>query len=194
MKILFTNAQSLTGKISELEAVASENQPDLILICESWCNSNISNVNLCIEGYELQQDLRCDRTDTANGIGGGLVVYSRNGLEVLSCDIVSDYNQYCKFMLKSESETCFFYLIYRPPSSGEENFNKLCDLLKGAEKNSIFVGDFNLPGIDWTTGRGKGRDGRLVQVMQDLLMEQLVDFPTHLRGNCLDLVITTIQT
>ena len=190
MKILFTNAQSLTGKISELEAVASDNQPDLILICESWCNSNISNVNLCIEGYELQQDLRCDRTDTANGIGGGLVVYSRNGLEVLSCDIVSDYNQYCKFMLKSESETCFFYLIYRPPSSREENFNKLCDLLKGAEKNSIFVGDFNLPGIDWTTGRGEGRDGRLVQIIQDLLMEQLVDFPTHLRGNCLDLVIT----
>ena len=95
VKVLYTNAQSLPSKITELDAVASDLQPDIILICESWCNSNISEANLNINGYELQQDLRTDRSDTTNGIGGGgLVVYSRNGLEILSCDKVSDFNEY----------------------------------------------------------------------------------------------------
>ena len=80
-------------------------QPDIVLICESWCNSSISDANISISGYELQQDLRFDRSDTANGIGGGLVVYSRNGLEILSCDKISDFNQYCKFKLKCDGET-----------------------------------------------------------------------------------------
>ena len=109
--MIYTNAQSLPGKISELEAVVSDIQPDIVLICETWCNSSISDANISISGYELQQDLRTDRNDTANGIGGGLVVYSRNGLEVLSCDKNSDFNQYCKFMLKSDGETYHFYLI-----------------------------------------------------------------------------------
>ena len=183
--MIYTNAQSLPGKISELEAVVSDIQPDIVLICETWCNSSISDANISISGYELQQDLRTDRNDTANGIGGGLVVYSRNGLEVLSCDKNSDFNQYCKFMLKSDGETYHFYLIYRPPPSGEENLDKLCDLVRSAEKNSIFVGDFNLPQIDWTNGRAEGRGARLVLAAQDNYMEQLVDFQTHIKGNCL---------
>ena len=42
--------------------------------------------SLNINGYELLMDLRRDRSDTANGIGGGLIVYARNGLAVLPCD------------------------------------------------------------------------------------------------------------
>ena len=188
--MLFTNAQSLPGKITELEAVASDIQPDIIMICESWCNSSISDANLGLVGYELQHELRSDRTDTANGIGGGLVVYSRTGVEVLSCDKNIDFNQYCKFKLKCDGDSYYFYLIYRPPTSGEENFENLCQLVSGAEKNAVFVGDFNLPKIDWASGVVEGRDGRFVLALQDNFMEQLVTFPTHTKGNCLDLVIS----
>ena len=55
VKVLYTNAQSLPSKITELDAVASDLQPDIILICESWCNSNISEANLNINGYELHK-------------------------------------------------------------------------------------------------------------------------------------------
>ena len=190
VRVLFTNAQSLPGKITELEAVASDIQPDIIMICESWCNSSISDANLGLVGYELQQELWSDKTDTANGIGGGLVVYSRTGLEVLSCDKNIDFNQYCKFKLKCDGESYYFYLIYRPPTSGEENFENLCQLVSGAQKNAVFVGDFNLPKIDWASGVVEKRDGRFVLALQDNFMEQLVTFPTHTKGNCLDLVIS----
>ncbi len=36
------NAQSVVGNIDELSCVAAELQPDLILITESWCNSNVT--------------------------------------------------------------------------------------------------------------------------------------------------------
>ena len=188
--ILYTNTQSLPSKIAELEAVASDLGPELILLRETWCNENIASAALTINGYEIQ--LREDRNDTANGIGGGLIVYSRNRLEILPCDQSSNFNQYCKFSMKRGGEMYYFYLIYRPPSSGQENFDLLCELVDNAEKNSIMVGDFNLHNIDWSSGEARGREAKFVTVLQDNYMEQLVDFKTHIKGNCLDLLITNI--
>jgi len=100
LKILYSNVQSIQSKILELEAVALDLKPDLILLCETWCNNNIDNAALQLSGYDLNPELRCDRADTANGIGGGLLVYSRTGLEILPCDTDVDFTQYCKFVVK----------------------------------------------------------------------------------------------
>ena len=62
----------------------------------------------------------------------------------------------------------------------------------GALLTSIMVGDFNLPNIDWSSGEARGREAKFVTVLQDNYMEQLVDFKTHIKGNCLDLLITNI--
>ena len=69
LSILYTNAQSIVGKIDELSCTASELKPDLILLAETWCNDNTSDAFLNIQGYELQ--IRLDREDTAGGRGGG---------------------------------------------------------------------------------------------------------------------------
>ena len=189
---MYTNSQSLLGKVQELEALASDLKPDVILLCETWCNTNTSNATLNIKGYELQQNLRRDRNDATNGIGGGLLVYTRDGLVILPCDNENSFNQYCKFSLTSGGEKYYIYLVYRPPSSGQENKDLLCDLEKDADRNSIMVGDFNLPGIDWDSGVAEARDQPFVKAMQDGFFRQLVDFPTHIKGNILDLVITKI--
>jgi hypothetical protein len=71
LTILYCNAQSVVGKINDLSATAAEQEPDLILITESWCNQYIDNAFLSLPGYELQQDLRLDHADTADGRGVG---------------------------------------------------------------------------------------------------------------------------
>jgi hypothetical protein len=76
LKILYANAQGIVGKIGELTAVVQDIEPDLILLTETWCNSTIPDAFLTLEGYRLETDLRRDRTDTRNGIGGGLLVYA----------------------------------------------------------------------------------------------------------------------
>ena len=79
--------------------MSADLKPDIILLCETWCNNNTNPANLNMDNFELVTDLRKDRSDTANGIGGGLLVYVRNGLTVLPCDNKSDFRQYCKFKI-----------------------------------------------------------------------------------------------
>jgi hypothetical protein len=79
--ILYLNAQSIVKKVDELGCVADLSKPDLILVTESWCNEDISNAFLSLDGYELIPDLRMDRETTARGRGGGgLLVYAKEGV------------------------------------------------------------------------------------------------------------------
>ena len=41
--MLYTNAQSLVGKVNELSCTAFDMDPDIILVTESWCNEAISD-------------------------------------------------------------------------------------------------------------------------------------------------------
>ena len=84
-------------------------------------------------------------------------------------------------------------LVYRPPSSGKENIQKLCQMLRNLPKNSIVIGDINLPRIDWSGGGAADAQGRELYnaVLQEDLA-QLILFPTHDKGNILDLLITNM--
>jgi len=106
------NSQSIVNKINELACVAAESKPDIILVTESWCHPGIADSYLSINGYQLQPELRVDRSDTANGIGGGLLVYSRDGLDILPCDKVLKFDQYAKFTVNNCGITNTIFLIY----------------------------------------------------------------------------------
>ena len=94
LSILYTNAQSIVGKIDELSCTSSELKPDLILLTETWCNDSVSDAFLSIPDYELHH--RLDREDTAGGRGGGLLVYSKKGIKVLSLNKVKHFHQYSR--------------------------------------------------------------------------------------------------
>jgi hypothetical protein len=176
------------SKIDELSSIASDLSPDLILVTETWCNDQITNAFLTIPGYDLQQDLRKDRLNTDRGRGGGLLVYSKAGLPVLSIDIEDTVHQYCKFKVKDVT----FCLVFRSPSSGVAGVQSVTDMVSGMQRNCVLVGDFNLPEIDWQAGTARGRARDLLEAVEDRAMEQLVTFSTHTRGNILDLVLTDI--
>ena len=188
------NARSLISKLNDLEILVNECDPDLIFICETWLNNNICNSILNIEGYNLEQELRIDRTDTVNGIGGGILVYSKPGIIIKPITTTIDFVQYSQFELISlngkEKSNQHFTLIYRSPNSTETNNEKLCEIMKMVPKNSILVGDFNMPGIDWKNGTYDRKSTTFMDTMYNKGLEQMIDFPTHDRGNTLDLLIT----
>ena len=103
-----------------------------------------------------------------------------------------DFNQYCKFKVKSQGEEYVIYLVCRPPSAGQSSKDKLCEMIAESQKNSVLVGDFNLPGTNWGGGAASGGNEGFVQALQDHYFEQLMDFPTHTKGNCLDLIVTNV--
>ena len=125
----------------------------MILITESWCNEEISDSLLTIPGYNLNQELRVDRGDTAGGRGGGLLVYTKLGLKILSVDKVTTFNQYCSFMIDDVT----VYLIYRSPSGGADSIEKLTSLVRSTRGATLLIGDFNLPEADWEGGRTGAR-------------------------------------
>jgi endonuclease/exonuclease/phosphatase family metal-dependent hydrolase len=83
-------------------------------------------------------------------------------------------------------------LVYRPPAAPVNSILELEEAVKTAGKNSLLIGDFNLPDIDWERGIAGGRSADFVAAVEDNMMEQLVTFPTQEKGNTLDLVITNI--
>ena len=195
LTVLYTNARSISSKLSDLSTLTSEHDPDLILITESWCNKDTTNAFLNVPGYYIDPDLRLDRIDTANGIGGGLLVYIKDGLDVLPIDNNSDFNQYKQFAVKS-SNNCTkdlnITLIYRSPNSSSDNTKLLCDIIEHSPKNGLIIGDFNLPKIDWNTGIGDSKSKQLIDTSEKMFLTQLVTFPTHQKGNILDLAFTDV--
>ena len=94
LEVLYLNAQSLVTKVNELHCTVSDLEPDVVLVTETWCKSEINNAYLGLNGYE--PDLRLDRSDTDRGRGGRLLVYTKIGLQILSCNSGVDFVQHCK--------------------------------------------------------------------------------------------------
>ena len=133
-----------------MKVLSQELEPDVILLTETWCNDSVTNAALALENYKLETELRKDRCDTANGVGGGLLVYSKDNLQILPSDPTdNNFNQFCSFSIATKSEKLNMILIYRPPSSGQNNLTELCEIVRKADKNTVMIGDFNLPGTDW---------------------------------------------
>jgi len=92
------------------------------------------------------------------------------------------------FKVKTGNVTTTIFLVYRPPNSVD--MAGLSNIVLNAPPNSIIIGDFNLPGVDWENGTANGRAHEFLAATEERFMEQLVDFPTQVKGNILDLVLT----
>ena len=158
LKLLYTNARSIVAKISELSAVSFENNPDVIAITESWTNPNIDSSFLQIAGYNLL--IRKDREDTTDGRGGGILVYIKNELKCYEIPSPSTAIQIASFKITLDKDDLDMYIVYRSPNSSQENNSRINDVISSVEKNSIIVGDFNYPMIDWNllTGNPQERE------------------------------------
>jgi hypothetical protein len=93
---------------------------------------------------------------------------TREELKVLPCANV--FNQFV-FLSTTKSEKLDIILAYRPPSSGPTNTTEL-------------------PGIVWREEQADAKGRELLETIIEEGLQQLVSFPTHIKGNMLDLVIT----
>ena len=192
LKVLYSNVQSICNKIDELKCTVDKQDPDVIILTETWCNPNITQPFLEIPGNTLDPELRHDRSDTVNGIGGSILIYVRIGLTFLTCDLINDFNQHCRFSIKSKNDVLNFTVIYRSPNSNITNTNKLCDIINKVPTNSIIIGDINLSGIDWANHYADSKGLDFFNAINDNFMTQMINFPTHVKGNILDLLITDV--
>jgi hypothetical protein len=166
-------------------------KPDIVLVTESWCNDVTTNAMLTLPGYDLQ--LRADREDTTAGVGGGLLVYARQDVVILPEEKRYAFTQHVDFKIVSNGEELNMTLVYRPPKQTAETHRMLADFIHSTKGNLILIGDFNIPGIDCKNGHARSASlHEILTACQDEFLEQMLDFPTHVRGNCLDLLLTNV--
>src|SRR5260221_5237032 len=103
----------------------------------------------------------------------------------------------CKY--KGENNYLILGCMYRSPNSTMQNDAEMIELLKLVYKNpkvnTVIVGDFNLPSIDWTNCTANDvKSNKFLDVLMDNYIIQNVCQPTRARNtdkpHILDLVLT----
>ena len=169
----------------------------MICITETWLNDSIPNALINVDGYYISNELRVDRNDTLLGRGGGLIVFIRNDVNVVP--IVNhnlSFNQFCKFEIILNKKCCplIITLIYRSPNSNEENNLALSKLIDKSEKNCLIIGDFNFPNCSFNDGVSDAKSRPVAESTSARFLTNIVDFPTHIRGNILDIALVDNET
>ena len=193
IKLLYTNCQSVINKRPELRATVSETKPDLICLTECWTNDTVDNEILGIENFELV--VRKDRRDTANGRGGGILIYARSGLVVWDVEVETEFCQVVGVSVKEEGDTgeTFIYVCYRSPNSSTANDLKLNEWIETLNGKYMLIGDFNYPNIKWNSRTCDGKGGDFLEVVERKFLSQHVEGGTHVSGNDLDLIFASVE-
>ena len=187
LKVLYANVQSINNKINELRALVVNECPDVVALTETWTNESIADECLWIDGYDMV--VRKDRTDTAGGRGGGIVVYVKD-LFTWQEEVETSFNQCALLKVKMRGHDLGLRIVYRSPNSTRDNDADLCQWIREVKGDDLVVGDFNFPGIDWDSGCADSRGRPFYEACSDAFLTQHVEEATHLSGNTLDLVLS----
>ena len=197
IKILFMNAQSVVNKMDLLQTHVSELKPEIVAVTESWTHDDITRSMLKLLGYDLIG--RRDRTDTLKGRGGGILLYSSLSHVYEQTVCKSEQIIHATIHTKEEIPDIHLHVFYRSPNATDEMNEEVLAYVKGIPQNSILIGDFNYPEIDWPTLSCTKMPGKsFLDTVNDKFLNQLVDFPTNLTpqpngsitATSIDLVLT----
>ena len=190
LSVLYFNANDLRNKTNELNAITNTYNPDVLCITETFATTTYSDLFFHLPGYFL---LRQDRIVRG---GGGVIIYIRNGLsykldysvahgsglwEAIACTVFSPYSTPMRIV-------CF----YRSP--GVMTSDALSDFIEYFQNfgeisinfNTIILGDFNFPKINWEVNLCNSPVGSPAQLFLSSVvnnnLSQMVNFPTRYRA------------
>ena len=199
--VLYTNADTLSNKVEELQSLMSVHKPHVVVITESL-PKNCAHPEAYFqqaEGYSLLVNTNYKR-------GIFVYVYSLLKYTEVNYPLVLSISECLVVDVKfPRSTNCIrIVAVYRSPSVNELSPNNNANLLQYLHNVStvssrvLVVGDFNLPSIDWknqiTSLSNQSFEHHFLQKLQDTYLCQHVQEPTRFRDDSnpsvLDLVIT----
>ena len=199
LRVAFTNADVFTqDKLRELKLRIVSLDADIIAISEVKPKNGAArrDEDYTIDGYTPHM---CDLASSATR---GIIVYTRSSLDgsIARIDPIVDMDEVTQLECTlTNGDKLLFSAVYRNGASTDANNKKLVKLLKPGRKYShlCFVGDFNLPSIDWNTEQVSSTanpDHLLLEAMKSSYLHQHVHQHTRVRGSdtpsTLDLILT----
>lgn len=194
LNCLLFNARSLRNKIEEFSDLLHLDNYDIIFVTETWFDHRITDSFVVRDsGYTL---FRCDRSSS---MGGGCAIFTKDHIRCEQVAIPVSFSEIevvAVDVMCSRSIRYRIFCIYFPPQStmSADHVSSLCELLEfgcSGDRNTLFIGDFNFPLIDWSvpTAIGGLYHRLFLQTCVKLNLFQLVDSPTR-GGNIIDLILT----
>lgn len=191
VKILYFNSNSLLGKLDIIKAQVETYRPDIICITETKIDSTFDDNELLGASYTVH------RNDRKQGGGGVLAAFRNSSPVSLIKSIKGPGESLISTVSISPQVTFDLVTYYRPPNENDLDNLSTIFIERSSKFPSIAVGDFNLPDINWTGGVGKIKDSsrrhnfhkEALEIFDSVDLVQLVDGPTHNKGNTLDLVL-----
>ena len=194
-------------KILELNAYHSEYKPSIIVLNETWLTGSIDDSEIIPKDqYKIFREDRTKRThppDPKNPkkirtYGGGVLVAVRTDLDIKSVKI--SYKCSAEIVAATltfnSGKKIVICTCYRVGTLGYSNLEQINSYLqkiktKRGLNSLIIVGDFNFPDVDWENYHSTHAiDQYFLEMLSNLGLAQLVDKPTHIAGNTLDLLLT----
>ena len=197
-------------KNMEIHACIYEQEPDIIILNETWLKPSIEdNETLPSNLYKI---FRRDRSATSQPIdpgdpkryrrnGGGVLIAIKLSL-ILSSNIISIKHKAeflaIELILEDKSKV-IIATCYRVGTLGMENYRNKADIIslllrKKRVKKFFLIGDFNLKKANWllNTSTNGVEQAFLDEFVQAGLL-QLINEPTHINGNILDILLTNSE-
>jgi endonuclease/exonuclease/phosphatase family metal-dependent hydrolase len=203
MRVLYTNADQLKNKLTELEIRVEELQPWIIAITEVKPKHSRYNTSEGEYMLEKQPNYNVYSKNVDGEAGRGLLLYVNKNLKCSEAKIDSHFEEFLAVEIQlNGNDTLLVVLVYRSDAGTAENNNQLNTLLTqlARTKNThlLILGDFNYPTINWqdmsTTGSPSSKEAHFIEAFMASYLTQHVTMPTRARGqdraNLLDLVIT----
>lgn len=212
LSMYYQNVRGLRTKCVQLYNNILSHDYDLILLTETWLQSDIMNSEICDSRYDI---FRCDRNlaMTHKSTGGGVMICVRselgatltNGWSCASCESV------CVTIparALHSSVDLHIAIVYVPPVPSrlsdrlediKRSISECIDLLPS--NNYLILGDFNLPQLEWDAEEQLARaDGTaMAQNLAITFVDELgylgfsqYNYNVNSKNNILDLCFSTL--
>ena len=203
--------QTRPSSIPFIEDVLNDKTQFFISLTETWLLGH-SDAELDIIGYTLYRADRdiTKRVHSSKGrLSGGVACYVLDDIAATMTKLLAYSNGVVEcLILYSKTLNLAIVTLYRQPDTAKNRstavefadcLNCVSDSLKALgspDPHVLFLGDFNLPNISWSTNSCSGpkaeKDCYLVlkDILDSFCLSQFIFSPTHREGNVLDLVFT----
>ena len=195
---MYTNCESVLGKLDELKLRVDSLKPDLILLSETWLKNNTPEGLYSIQGYTVHSYIN------EAEVRGGVSIYVHNNLTATVMTNLMDVkcNDAIWLKLKVQKDVDIVLgALYRKGSRGKRQEDRILKCIEKVDTNSdvLICGDLNFPKINWQNGStsesAESPSQKFIDKINDKFMFQKVQHPTRRRGqdepSLLDLVLVS---
>ncbi len=174
------NPRSVANKPSIIQSLITAKGLDVVCVTETWLTPSFSSHEVVSSNFEI---FRRDR----GSCGGGILVAVSKKLLAREIIISSAVELLAVEVFSRPKLT--IACIYIPPACSESYVIASVNTLDFTS-DVMVCGDFNCPDINWKTlSATTPISTKLCDLAYSSNLVQMVSFPTHILGNCLDLIL-----